>query len=92
MLEDPIVIVAAKRTPIGNLGGYFKNISAHQLGAHAIINTPVRPFGLLANLVSRIIVLDQGSVIADGTPEEIAQNKQVITSYLGEEASEIVRS
>lgn len=47
---------------------------------------------LLSNLVNRIIVLDQGSVIADGTPEEIAQDKQVIASYLGEEASEIVRS
>lgn len=47
---------------------------------------------LLANLVSRIIVLDQGKVIADGTPKEISQDKDVIASYLGEEASQIVGS
>ncbi|MHA2100010.1 MAG: ABC transporter ATP-binding protein [Candidatus Kariarchaeaceae archaeon] len=47
---------------------------------------------LLSNLVNRIIVLDQGSVIADGTPEEISQDKHVIASYLGEEAFKIVGS
>lgn len=47
---------------------------------------------LLSNLVSRIIVLDQGSVIAIGTPEEISKNALVISSYLGKEASLIVKS
>ena len=36
MENDPIVIVAATRTPMGNYGGYFKNIPAPQLGAAAI--------------------------------------------------------
>ena len=34
--NDPIVIVSAKRTPIGNLGGGLSALSAHELGAHII--------------------------------------------------------
>lgn len=34
--SDPVVIVSAKRTPIGSFGGVFKDIPAHQLGALAI--------------------------------------------------------
>ena len=33
--HDPVVIVAAKRTPIGNLSGCFSALTAPQLGAHA---------------------------------------------------------
>ncbi len=33
---DPIVIVAAKRTPTGNFNGYFKETSTIELGASAI--------------------------------------------------------
>lgn len=36
--QDPIVIVAAKRTAIGSLMGMFANIPAHDLGAHVIKN------------------------------------------------------
>ena len=35
-MNDPIVIVAAMRTPIGGLLGVFKDVSAPQLGATAI--------------------------------------------------------
>ena len=36
MSTDPIVIVSAKRTPMGHFNGYFKDIAAPALGGHAI--------------------------------------------------------
>ena len=38
---------------------------------------------LVADVSDRIIVLDAGKTIADGTPEEVTRNEQVIAAYLG---------
>ncbi len=38
------------------------------------------------NLADRITVLDQGAVLADGTPPEIAANSAVQAAYLGQAA------
>lgn len=43
---------------------------------------------LMAALMSvsdRVLVLDQGKLIAEGTPEEVTRNPDVIKAYLGEE-------
>jgi branched-chain amino acid transport system ATP-binding protein len=40
---------------------------------------------VIMNLCERIQVLSYGQLIAEGLPQEIQNNKQVIESYLGQE-------
>jgi branched-chain amino acid transport system ATP-binding protein len=45
---------------------------------------------ILLRHVERVIVLHQGKTIADGTPNEVIQNKDVIDAYLGDEMAQPV--
>ena len=38
---------------------------------------------LLLSVAERLVVLNQGAVLAEGNPQEVIKNQQVIDAYLG---------
>ncbi len=78
--NDPIVIVAAKRTPIGNLGGGLSPLSAHELGAqvikHVLADAKVKADEVDEVLFGQVLTAGVGqnparqAAIAAGIPQE----------------------
>jgi acetyl-CoA C-acetyltransferase len=80
MSNDPIVIVAAKRTAIGNLGGALSSLSAHELGK-TVIQAVLKESGVKAGevdevLMGQVLTAAQGqnparqAAVAAGIPHE----------------------
>ena len=67
--NDPIVIVAAKRTPIGNLGGGLSSVSADELGS-LIIREVLSDAGVAASDVDEVVM---GQVLTAGSGQNPAR-------------------
>ena len=47
--------------------------------------------GLVLGISDRVVVLEFGHVIANGTPSEVREDPNVVTAYLGSAAKELVK-
>ncbi|HEX2687324.1 MAG TPA: ABC transporter ATP-binding protein, partial [Kofleriaceae bacterium] len=55
-------------------------------GVSVVMTEHVMP--AVMSLSDRVIVLDRGTRIAEGTPREVVANPRVVTAYLGSTAGE----
>lgn len=58
-------------------------LDIHELKGSTVILVE-HDMGLVMDIADRVVVLDFGMKIADGTPEQIRSDQQVINAYLGE--------
>lgn len=72
--NDPIVIVAAKRTPIGSFNGGLANVRAHELGAH-IIKSVVADAGITVDDVDEVLM---GQVLTAGEGQNPARQAAIL--------------
>jgi branched-chain amino acid transport system ATP-binding protein len=42
-------------------------------------------FRILAHVADRLVVLDQGTIVAEGRPEQVLGSPRVVQAYLGED-------
>jgi acetyl-CoA C-acetyltransferase len=73
MQNNPVVIVSAQRTPIGNFQGYFKHLTASELGSVAI-QAVMEKTGLPNNAVQEVII---GCVLAAGQGQAPARQAAI---------------
>jgi ABC-type multidrug transport system ATPase subunit len=87
LLDEPTAGVAQRETEA--FGPLLRDIR-DELGCSILIVEHDMP--LLMGLCDRVYAMVQGTVIAEGTPEEIRRTPAVIASYLGTDESAIARS
>ncbi len=87
VLDEPSGGVAQRETEA--LGPLLRRVQ-DVTGASILVIEHDMP--LLTGLCDRMVALELGEVIAEGTPDEVLANDRVIESYLGTDTSAIQRS
>ena len=74
------VVAGLNPTEVDRMIGLVKEIN--KSGITLIVVEHVMK--VVMSVSDRIVVLDQGAKVAEGTPQEVSENKEVIKVYLGE--------
>jgi branched-chain amino acid transport system ATP-binding protein len=87
LLDEPSSGIAQRETEA--LGPMILRIR-DQLGASIVVIEHDMP--LITAVSDRLVALDQGHVVTEGTPEHVLHHEEVIASYLGNTEEVIARS
>ena len=87
LLDEPSAGVAQRETEA--LGDLLRTVRDKTGAAVVIVE---HDMALLRSLCDRLVAMDLGAVIAEGTPEDVLANPAVIESYLGNNSAAIERS
>ena len=82
LLDEPFAGLGSGE--IADLSALIRQVHAEEGLTVLLIEHKLREF---MRLVSRVIALDFGEVIAEGSPEEIVQHPAVIEAYIGRDAA-----
>jgi len=87
LLDEPAAGIAQRETEaLGDLLVSIKQL----LGLTLVVVEHDIP--LVMSLADRVIAMETGRIIADGTPDQIRRDPEVIASYLGDDPAAVERS
>lgn len=87
LLDEPVAGVAQRE--VEQLGSLLLRICS-ELGCAMVVIEHDMP--LLSSISDRLVALELGGCIAEGSPAEVLGNPRVIASYLGEDQGAVARS
>jgi branched-chain amino acid transport system ATP-binding protein len=84
LLDEPFAGLGSAE--IETISALIRQLHAEKNLTILLIEHKLREF---MQLVSRVVALDFGEVIAEGLPDEIVDNPRVIEAYIGRAAPEL---